>query len=215
MVADFGIAGHRALASSGDRHSRPVFDRHAGVHGSRAGRSVTRGVDHRADLYALGVVAYEVLAGHPPFAGSTVAAIVTAALTQPAPSLADSRPACPPRLVALVAALLEKDPARRPQTATSVRDPPSVCPRRVVRIATCGAATAATARRYAQRSGRDGSHCGGGAHRVGGIRGEGRSAHWHRQRRRPRPQPRPRDRSLSFRSGTSTGTRRPTISATA
>ncbi|MBA3339714.1 MAG: protein kinase, partial [Gemmatimonadaceae bacterium] len=76
--------------------------------------------DHRADLYALGCVAYEMLAGSAPFAGRPAHQLFAAHLTEiPAP-LATTRPDVPGPLAQLVARLLEKDPARRPQSAREV-----------------------------------------------------------------------------------------------
>jgi serine/threonine-protein kinase len=74
-------------------------------------------VDHRADIYAFGVMAYEMLAGERPFTGSSVRAVLGAHLGAPPPPLAGRRAGLPARLVALVMRCLEKAPDRRPQRA--------------------------------------------------------------------------------------------------
>jgi eukaryotic-like serine/threonine-protein kinase len=78
------------------------------------------GVDHRADLYALGVVAYEALTGAHPFAARSPAAMVAAHLAEIPPPLHDQRPDLPPALASLVAELLAKEPAARPQSANAL-----------------------------------------------------------------------------------------------
>jgi serine/threonine-protein kinase len=75
----------------------------------------------RADLYALGVIAYEMLAGEPLFAGvTTPQRLIAAHLTERPRSLATLRSDVSPELSALVARLLEKEPDARPQTADEV-----------------------------------------------------------------------------------------------
>jgi hypothetical protein len=76
--------------------------------------------DHRADLYALGVVAYELLAGERPFTASTLHELVRAHVTQTPTPITSHRPEVPAALAELVMRCLEKDPADRPQSADEV-----------------------------------------------------------------------------------------------
>ncbi len=77
-------------------------------------------MDHRADIYALGVLAYELLAGRPPFSGNTAQQVMAAHATQTPQPLTQARAAVPPALEALVLRCLEKRPADRPRTAADV-----------------------------------------------------------------------------------------------
>jgi eukaryotic-like serine/threonine-protein kinase len=133
VVADFGIAravrrardtrepgsahdapgGAATLTEVGTSLGTPAYMAPEQVVGDAA-------VDHRADLYALGVVAYEVLAGTHPFGPRSPQALVAAHLTETPPPLTASRRDVPPTLAALVARLLAKDPADRPPNAESV-----------------------------------------------------------------------------------------------
>ncbi|MGE0397967.1 MAG: serine/threonine-protein kinase [Kofleriaceae bacterium] len=70
-------------------------------------------VDHFADLYACGVIFYEMIAGKPPFEGHTYAVLVAKLLTTDAPLLSDLREGVPPRLVAAIHKALEKEPKAR------------------------------------------------------------------------------------------------------
>lgn len=77
-------------------------------------------VDHRADLYAFGIVAYEMLAGRPPFPGPSLAQIARAHMVERPPSLRAARPDVPERLEALIFKCLEKDPDARPRSASEI-----------------------------------------------------------------------------------------------
>ena len=76
--------------------------------------------DHRVDIYALGIVAYEMLVGSPPFHGRTPQALLAAQLTELPPPLSSRRYDVPVALNELVMRCLEKDPADRPRTATDL-----------------------------------------------------------------------------------------------
>lgn len=78
-------------------------------------------VDHRADLYAIGVVLFIALTGRPPFQSATPLGVIFQVCTVPAPPLSDLLTDAPPALTALVASLLEKDPANRPQDCAALR----------------------------------------------------------------------------------------------
>ena len=72
-------------------------------------------IDARADIYSLGVTAYEMLTGQPPFHGRPFSALIAAHLTEVPPPL--RRPDVPVGLRTLVMACLAKDPAQRPPSA--------------------------------------------------------------------------------------------------
>jgi serine/threonine protein kinase len=123
VVTDFGVA-KAVSASSGGVHSvalttlglalgTPAYM--APEQASGDGRT-----DHRADIYALGVMAYEMLTARVPFAGrSTQATLAAHVLEMPDP-IDRLRPVIPPALSALVMSCLAKRPADRPQAASDV-----------------------------------------------------------------------------------------------
>ena len=78
-------------------------------------------VDHRADIYALGVVGYELLAGRPPFTGMTPQATLSAQVTMSPDPVTQHRPNIPPALSAAIMRCLEKHPSDRWQTAGELR----------------------------------------------------------------------------------------------
>jgi serine/threonine-protein kinase len=119
-VADFGVA--KALAEATRSATATATGIAVGTPGymspEQAAGDAT--VDHRADIYAAGVLAYEMLAGRPPFTADTGHAILTAHLTQQPEPLATHRPAVTPALAELVMRCLEKRPADRWQRAGDV-----------------------------------------------------------------------------------------------
>jgi serine/threonine-protein kinase len=89
---------------------------------------VGRHVDHRADIYALGCVAYFLLTGRQVFEGGTqMQALIDHVSTVPEPPSARSRTPIPRSLDALVLACLEKDPEKRPQDAVAVSKDLAAC----------------------------------------------------------------------------------------
>ncbi|MFN2564333.1 MAG: protein kinase [Gemmatimonadaceae bacterium] len=76
--------------------------------------------DHRADIYALGCMGYELLTGQPPFHGLSPHQLFAAHIAERPTPLSARQPNVPPVLAALVMRCLEKDPANRPQTADEV-----------------------------------------------------------------------------------------------
>jgi len=76
-------------------------------------------VDHRTDLYAVGVILYECLGGSTPLAGER-SAVMYQIVHEPAPPLEDLRPELPATLVGLIARAMAKDPADRPGSATEL-----------------------------------------------------------------------------------------------
>ncbi len=75
----------------------------------------------QADLYSVGAMLFELLAGRPPFAGASALKLMEQIVTAPAPALTSLAPATPPRLAELVERLLGKSPAGRPASAAAVR----------------------------------------------------------------------------------------------
>ncbi|MEO5726405.1 MAG: protein kinase [Byssovorax sp.] len=78
------------------------------------------GIDARADLFSLGAVLFECLAGRPAFTGHHVMAVLAKVLLEEPPQIVTLRPDVPPALDALVARLLAKDPGDRPSSAAVV-----------------------------------------------------------------------------------------------
>jgi serine/threonine-protein kinase len=117
MVTDFGVAKaaidpavSSAVTSAGLTLGTPGYMAPEQVAGDP-------GIDHRADLYAVGVLAYELLAGRPPFTGETPREVLAAHLTRVPEPITAHRPDLPAPLAALVMKCLEKRPADRFQTA--------------------------------------------------------------------------------------------------
>jgi serine/threonine protein kinase len=84
-------------------------------------------VDARTDLYALGAVAYFLLAGRDVFEGKTVVEVCSQHLYQQPASLQSRGIAISPELDAVVLSCLEKDPKRRPQSAAELRERVEAC----------------------------------------------------------------------------------------
>ncbi|MGH7726398.1 MAG: protein kinase domain-containing protein [Candidatus Eiseniibacteriota bacterium] len=121
LVADFGIAralaGEAAVAltATGFAVGTPAYMSPEQASGSAR-------VDGRTDLYSLGCVLFEMLAGRPPFVATSSEAVVRQHLTASPPDLRPLRPAVGDAVATLVTRLLTKDPIDRPAHAAEVRD---------------------------------------------------------------------------------------------
>jgi predicted Ser/Thr protein kinase len=117
-ILDFGLArpieGDAHLTKSGAVVGTPAYMAPEQARGQK--------VDHRADLFSLGCVLHRLTTGEMPFKGDTVMAVLTALAVENPPPANELNPNVPPRLAALVTALLSKDPNKRPQSATAVAD---------------------------------------------------------------------------------------------
>jgi Tol biopolymer transport system component/tRNA A-37 threonylcarbamoyl transferase component Bud32 len=121
VLADFGI-------------SLPKSDPHSSTRLTQAGVSLGspyymspeqvtgQDVDHRSDIYALGAMAYEMLAGQPPFTGGSVQTILNKVISEAPRPVGEHRKSVPPYVGAAIAKALEKLPADRWQTATEFAD---------------------------------------------------------------------------------------------
>jgi serine/threonine-protein kinase len=118
MVTDFGVA--KALReSSTNAESLTGIGVAVGTPAYMAPEqaSADPNADHRVDVYAWGVLAYELLTGKPPFADRPYYALIAAQLTEAPAPVAERRPDVPPALAAVVMRCLEKDPEARPSSA--------------------------------------------------------------------------------------------------
>ena len=118
IVADFGIAlalraaGGERMTAAGLALGTPTYISPEQASGGGA-------VDGRSDIYSLGCVLYEMLAGEPPFSSPTPQAVIARHLHDTPPSVAVLRPNVPPAVANAVARALAKAPADRFATATS------------------------------------------------------------------------------------------------
>ena len=122
MVTDFGVAkaidmatnaGMAHLTSIGMVLGTPAYMAPEQAVGDTA-------TDHRADVYALGVLAYEMLTGRAPFVDRSPRAMMVAHLTETPAPVTTRRPACPASLASLIMRCLAKEPADRPQRVDDI-----------------------------------------------------------------------------------------------
>jgi len=118
LVADFGIAraldNEAGLTGTGLAVGTPQYM-------SPEQASGARDVDARADIYAVGGVLYEMLAGEPPYTGDTPQAILAKSLTEEVRPLGTVRPDVPEAVAAVVARAMARVPAARYPTADDLR----------------------------------------------------------------------------------------------
>ena len=108
VVTDFGVAravtsatGAQALTTAGVALGTPAYMSPEQV-------AADPRIDHRTDIYSFGVMAYELLAGRPPFTGATTQEVLGAHLAELPASVTTHRPDTPPALAELVMKCLEK-----------------------------------------------------------------------------------------------------------
>jgi serine/threonine-protein kinase len=117
LVTDFGVAkavdeatGRQALTTAGVALGTPTY-----MAPEQAAADTY--IDHRADIYAVGALGYELLTGRPPFVGPTAQSILTAHVTRAPEEVTKHRPTVPGALAQLIMRCLEKKPADRWQRA--------------------------------------------------------------------------------------------------
>jgi hypothetical protein len=112
MLADFGLA-----RGAGQPTHLTTIGLAIGTPGYMAPEQVMgHEVDRRCDIYAMGVLTFEMLTGRLPFIGSNRMEVAYATVNAPVPSAAKLNNALPDELDVLLAKVLAKDPAQRPQT---------------------------------------------------------------------------------------------------
>lgn len=120
VVTDFGIAkaltegGAGTLTGTGVVIGTPTYMSPEQAAGERE-------IDARSDIYSLGLVGYEMLAGEPPFHAATVPGILMKQISEPAPPIKAARPDCPDDLAYAIMRCLEKKPEDRWPTADALR----------------------------------------------------------------------------------------------
>src|SRR4051812_33977756 len=123
VVTDFGIA--KALSASRTRGQGETLTQLGTSIGTPSYMAPEQAagdpnIDHRADIYAYGCMAFELLAGKPPFHGRTPARILGAHMGETPPQIADLRPDAPAVLSDLIMRCLAKDADARPQNAAEI-----------------------------------------------------------------------------------------------
>lgn len=121
VITDFGLAkamdqSHTGLTKTGDVLGTPAYMPPEQIEG----RLVA--IDGRADVYALGATLFEMVAGGPPFEGSSALVIVNKVMTQPPPDIRQLCPEADRELWTLIERCLVKEPERRYESAEALAD---------------------------------------------------------------------------------------------
>jgi len=114
-IMDFGLAAPVAAVIAGEAGTLIGSPRYMSPEQIRGER-----VDARTDLYALGIMLFELSSGMPPFESPRINDLLAMHLEAPVPSLMEALPDLPPELVTLAERLMEKRPEDRPQSAAEV-----------------------------------------------------------------------------------------------
>ena len=123
LVTDFGIA---RMAASNENLTATGFSLGTPNYMSPEQAMTSRQVDPRSDLYSLACVCYELIAGHPPFLGSSWQEVMGRHAIDSVPSLRSARPSVPPSLERMIERALAKAPADRfPSVADFIAALPS------------------------------------------------------------------------------------------
>ena len=126
VVTDFGIAkalaGARTGGAAGAMSTLTRVGTSIGTPTYMAPEQIAAdpGIDHRADVYSFGCLAYELLVGEPPFVSASIPALFAGHLGQVPANIAERRPDTPPPLARVVMRCLEKEPAARPQSVAEI-----------------------------------------------------------------------------------------------
>jgi eukaryotic-like serine/threonine-protein kinase len=120
IVADFGIAravseGQKSITAVGIPLGTPPYMSPEQAQGLDH-------IDHRSDIYALGCVLFEMVAGRPPFVGVSIGKVIQQHLQTPPPSIRDFNPEAPATLDPILQNALAKQPAQRFQKAEEMLD---------------------------------------------------------------------------------------------
>jgi serine/threonine protein kinase len=122
VVMDFGVAKaiQAAIDQSDSRLTSEGYAIGTPAYMSPEQSAGDPATDHRSDIYAFGVMAYEMLVGSTPFAGRSRHAMLAAHLVEKPASVKERRPDIPDPLATLVMHCLEKEPGDRPQHASEL-----------------------------------------------------------------------------------------------
>ena len=119
LVVDFGI-GRAITTAGGDQLTESGISIGTPAYMSPEQATGDTHLDGRSDLYSLGCVQYEMIAGHPPFLGATAQEVIVRHTLDPVPSLRSARPGVPSAIEQAVAKALAKVPADRFATAAAL-----------------------------------------------------------------------------------------------
>lgn len=119
-IVDFGIAKAISSGTGGLTATGEIIG--SAEYMSPEQASGKRDIDHRSDIYALGIVGYEMLSGEPPFRGTSFHDVMVKHIADPAPDPRELRPDVPPALARALLRCLAKEPRERWASAREARE---------------------------------------------------------------------------------------------